>query len=794
MRATQIAAMLMVALWAVAAAADPAPFDLSGPSLQVTVGRNGSTLPIAEVPQLAEGDQLAIRADLPADQSARYLLVAAFLRGATNPPPKKWFFQSETWTRKGAPGLKLTVPAGAQQVILFLAPSTGGDFSTLVNAVRGRPGAFVRASQGLNQASLDHGRLAAFLKAIGKRDPVDPERLETITPLLARSLAVKINPDCLEKVPELQAACLMQNQDSLVLNDGHSNGVTETLAGPGSDLALQIAATPQGGLGYYSPYIAAVRDIIGVLNSFHTAKYQYIPALATQADDRLSLILNAAPSFHNPKSVLVAALPAIIPPRLPPLQTAKLTAPLCARSAELVLPVSGAPLVYATAYAHDMMLRVVASDGRTIELPATPVAEKGGFVVATGALVAPPLAGSVDAVLHGRWGFEPFDGPTFSLQTPQPGQWQIADSDTVPVVGRDEPITLAGGAAGCVTGVSLQPAAGPVRPVAWKVTGPDTIALTLPLANADAGKMTLLVAHDGVPDDAVAVTSYARRTRVASFDLHAGDAFGTLGGSRLDEVASLVVDGVTFTPGGLARAKDGDALRMATDGVATALKSGQSTTGKVSFNDGRTATVRLTVGAPRPSVTLIGKSLSVPTAATPVSVKLADAEQLPHDARLTFSLRIGAGASFTAGDTVEVATESGSGSTTLTSSSGLTLQDAQVAVATLDNAKAFGPSVFGPLHFRAVHNGVASDWQPLGTLVRVPNLHQLRCPAERGACELTGSDMFLIAALSATPGFEKPVEVPEGYPGDSLTVPHPVRGQLYLKLRDNPAAVGRISG
>lgn len=149
MRVTLITAMLGLAL-PMTAAAEPAPFDLSGPSLNVTVARGGATLPIAEVAQLAAGDRLTIRADLPSDQSARYLLVAAFLRGATNPPPKNWFFQSQTWTRKAAAGLSLTVPAGAQQVILFLAPATGGDFSTLVNAVRGRPGALIRASQGLN--------------------------------------------------------------------------------------------------------------------------------------------------------------------------------------------------------------------------------------------------------------------------------------------------------------------------------------------------------------------------------------------------------------------------------------------------------------------------------------------------------------------------------------------------------------------------------------------------------------------------------------------------------------------
>ena len=56
---------------------------------------------------------------------------------------------------------------------------------------------------------------------------------------------------------------------------------------------------------------------------------------------------------------------------------------------------------------------------------------------------------------------------------------------------------------------------------------------------------------------------------------------------------------------------------------------------------------------------------------------------------------------------------------------GITLEDAQVAVATLDPAKAFGPSAFGPLQFRVITHDAAGDWQPLATLVRLPMLSEL---------------------------------------------------------------------
>ena len=83
-----LAATALALANAIAAHADPAaPFDLVGPTLDVKVTRGSQTLPISEVPNLATGDHLAIEADFPATQSAHYLLVAAFLRGATNPPP-----------------------------------------------------------------------------------------------------------------------------------------------------------------------------------------------------------------------------------------------------------------------------------------------------------------------------------------------------------------------------------------------------------------------------------------------------------------------------------------------------------------------------------------------------------------------------------------------------------------------------------------------------------------------------------------------------------------------------------
>ena len=150
-----LAALAMIAPTPVVA--ESAPFDLVGPRLRVTVARGGRTLPLGSVPNLAAGDRVSVHAELGRDNDTRYLLVAGFLRGPTSRPPKSWFSRAETWRDKKA-DLSITVPGGARQLVLFLAPDAGG-FDAIVDAVRKQPGSFVRATQELNQASLDRARL-----------------------------------------------------------------------------------------------------------------------------------------------------------------------------------------------------------------------------------------------------------------------------------------------------------------------------------------------------------------------------------------------------------------------------------------------------------------------------------------------------------------------------------------------------------------------------------------------------------------------------------------------------------
>jgi len=197
------------------------------------------------------------------------------------------------------------------------------------------------------------------------------------------------------------------------------------------------------------------------------------------------------------------------------------------------------------------------------------------------------------------------------------------------------------------------------------------------------------------------------------------------------------------------------------------------------------------VGAVRPNVELVGKNVQVSPDSANSNIDLKSDNQLPQDALLVFSVRAKSPVTFNRDVSIEVASEDEAFSSTLTfANRGLTLADTRVAVATFEPAKAFGFSAFGPLKFRVLNKGSAGDWQPLATLVRLPVLQALQCPAPpEQFCKLSGANLFLVDAVASDPQFEQAVAVPDGFPGRALPVPRPGKGGLYIKLRDDPTVV-----
>jgi hypothetical protein len=289
----------------------------------------------------------------------------------------------------------------------------------------------------------------------------------------------------------------------------------------------------------------------------------------------------------------------------------------------------------------------------------------------------------------------------------------------------------------------------------------------------------------------ISIQTFSDAGHFEAFTIHAGDVQGLLKGSRLDEVAKLSLKNLSFVPGDLSTRNGNDELPMVAEDAqaAPSLKPEHGVAAKVTLKDGRVIPLLASVDAPRPRVALIGKNVQPSTSSKDSNIQLADPGELPQDATLTFALRTQWPAVFTRDETVDVATGDESSLTVLSFvNGGITLENSQVAMATLNPAKAFGASAFGPLQFRIVAKGIAGDWQPLGNLVRLPVLKDLSCPSTPElACKLSGSNLFLVDSVANDSTFAHPVQVPDGFLGSALPVPHPSGGPLYVKLRDNPS-------
>jgi len=781
-----------------AADAGTAPFDLTGPKVEVKVTRAGKPLPIGAVPNLQPDDAIWIHTEFDKDHGAHYVLVVAFLRGSTNPPPENWFTKAETWNKDvREEGIVVHVPKDAQQALLFLAPETSGDFNTLRSAVRARPGIFVRASQDLNQASLYRSRLDKYLAIIRQTNDTDPKALKARSMALARTLAMKVDPACFEKPVEQQESCLTQKTDDLVLNDGHSESMIAALtSGPSSDLIGAVSVTPVAGGGMYSAYVGAIVDVARIMSNFRTAIYQYIPALALPEAEDLNLHLNTPPSFNSPKSVLVIALPAVEAAQLPPLRAVNPDEVFCLQNPSLVLPVEGAPLIFSTDIAHDFALHIPDKTGQGVDLPIVADAAKGGFVVDARAMPTDGLGDDLNATVRGRWGFEPFDGPSFHLRIARSADWTIPSADrSALIVGRNDALHLDSPAAACVDRVSVVESNGKTVPAASKLVKPGELEAEIPLKDQTPGSVKIEVKQFGLEKpDQVSFSTYAEAAHLDRFTINAGDPQGVLKGTRLDQVQSFELNGIHFIPAKLSRTDERDELRLAAAQAATvsSLQPDEKLLAHVGLKDGRTLDLQTTVEAARPKVSLISKNVQT---VAPSAVRLQNQDELPQGGHLSFFLKSEVPDKFPRNEKIEIATADESSNVTLSVADGsLVLQDSQTVLATLEPLKSFGASAFGPLRFRAVDSdGGKGDWLPLATLVRVPSLKDIHCPdSPDQQCQLSGTSLFLIDSVASDPQWAHTVPVPAGYVDSTLKVPRPNGTLLYVKLRDDPATVNTI--
>jgi hypothetical protein len=577
-------------------------------------------------------------------------------------------------------------------------------------------------------------------------------------------------------------------------------------SGSSADLMNQLSSSSLARGGAYSPYVGAVVDTARILGQLHTAHFQYIPALALPTKDALDLRLNVPPSFRDPKSVVVVALPPVGPARLPPLHPVNPAESFCAQKPGLVLPAEGAPLIFATQLAYGLALRIDTKAG-AIDLPVKADSSQGGLVLAH---PAPPLPeGELTGVLHGKWGFDDWEGPRYHLRAALPGKWTVAPADqSALVVGHEDTLHISGDNALCVDRVGLrvadQATAGSLLKLAWKAPAPEQLEITVPMKDASPGPVTLEIYQFGLEKpDRLPLTAYAEAAVLDHLTLSAGDTQAQLKGNRLDEVARASLDSISWTPvktpvgtpAAMTRAQDHE-LEMSTGNSTAALVPGKSYTASVQLQDGRLLHMPVSVKPPRPRVTLLSKGAQDEVSETPSPVHLGTPDELPVERRLVFFLRSTEPATFSRDEKVEVAAVDGSFRAVLALTDGsLMLEDANTALGVVEPLVRFGSSAYGPLRARVLTaDGVAGDWLALGTLVRLPGFKELRCPRSGSKpCTLTGTNLFLTASIAASTRFDNAVEVPPEFTGTQLSVPHPVNGVLYLKLRDDPATVQTLT-
>jgi len=352
------------------------------------------------------------------------------------------------------------------------------------------------------------------------------------------------------------------------------------------------------------------------------------------------------------------------------------------------------------------------------------------------------------------------------------------------------------GCAVCVEKVSFSNEKGSELKTTWKVLRPDTLEVGVGLKDETPGAVTMSVKQFGLAkSDEVVLHTYSEAAHLERFTINSGDQQGVLRGTRLDEVDSVELKGVKFSPAKLSRANEQDELRLsaATTQPANAWLPEEKVVAHVALKDARVLDLQTTVEAARPKVTLLSKN--VQPGPTPTALRFGSADELPQDARLAFFLKAVIPEKFSHAEKIEVATADEAFHVSLSVSDGnLVMQDSENVLATLDPWKSFGASAFGPLRFRPVDaEGAKGDWQPLANLVRLPTLKEIRCPdSPDKQCKLSGTNLFLIDSVASDPQFTHTSPVPAGFMESTMSVPRPNGTLLYIKLRDDPVTVNAL--
>ena len=123
------------------------------------------------------------------------------------------------------------------------------------------------------------------------------------------------------------------------------------------------------------------------------------------------------------------------------------------------------------------------------------------------------LDDDLTGTLHGFWGFQPLEGPSFRLRSAQQrGRWIVPSKDaSALIVGRLDTLNLQSSQAACVENVSIRTAQGTRLDASWKQEKPDELQVGIPLENATPGSVYVLIKKFGNPNVDEVYNSHLRR-------------------------------------------------------------------------------------------------------------------------------------------------------------------------------------------------------------------------------------------------------------------------------------------
>jgi hypothetical protein len=206
--------------------------------------------------------------------------------------------------------------------------------------------------------------------------------------------------------------------------------------------------------------------------------------------------------------VVVVALPPVGAAKAPPLHTVNPAERYCAQKPGLVLPAEGAPLVFATQLAHDIILRIEIKP-RPVELPLKTDPSQGGLVLARPAPALPE--GELTGTVRGKWGFDDWDGPRYHLRASLPGKWSLSAADqSALVVGREDTLHIEGENALCVERVEEKADGASPLNLAWKLPKPEQLEVVVPMKDTAPGPVSLQIYQFGLgKPDQLPMEAYA---------------------------------------------------------------------------------------------------------------------------------------------------------------------------------------------------------------------------------------------------------------------------------------------